>query len=249
MAKKRTPHKPEMRTDYLSQSARPLTSLAFVLPFLIFYEIGALMLSPESARNGADVWLREFLGLLGFGQYLLLPFATVAILLGWHHTKREPWRVRPKVVGCMFVESAIWGGALLLVAMLLGNMFTLLPSLELISDGFISRVIGPFGAGLYEELLFRLILLPIVFGCMKAAGWTDRASWFVAIVLTSLLFSAAHYKIFSSLGDEFELYSFSFRFVAGACFSLLFIFRGFGIAVGAHALYDVFVTMLKMFEG
>jgi hypothetical protein len=32
----------------------------------------------------------------------------------------------------------------------------------------------------------------------------------------------------------------TFRFAAGMLFCVVFLFRGFGIAVGTHALYDVF---------
>jgi membrane protease YdiL (CAAX protease family) len=63
-----------------------------------------------------------------------------------------------------------------------------------------------------------------------------------AVVLTSLLFSAAHYL--GPQGDRLELFSFVFRFVAGGFFALLFVYRGFGIAAGTHALYDIFVGLL-----
>jgi hypothetical protein len=41
-------------------------------------------------------------------------------------------------------------------------------------------------------------------------------------------------------------FSFLFRFLAGICFSLVFIYRGFGIAAGSHALYDI---LMGMFHG
>jgi hypothetical protein len=34
-----------------------------------------------------------------------------------------------------------------------------------------------------------------------------------------------------------------FRFLAGALFAVVFVLRGFGIAAGAHALYDIYVGM------
>jgi membrane protease YdiL (CAAX protease family) len=61
----------------------------------------------------------------------------------------------------------------------------------------------------------------------------------VAIIVTSLLFSAAHY--IGPHGESFGLFTFVFRFVAGLFFGLLFVFRGFGIAAGSHAGYDVLV--------
>src|SRR5262245_22299143 len=54
------------RGDYWQQSRRPLVSLAFVVPLLLIYEAGILWLGPQAMRNGADVWLRQLLDLLGF---------------------------------------------------------------------------------------------------------------------------------------------------------------------------------------
>jgi len=34
-----------------------------------------------------------------------------------------------------------------------------------------------------------------------------------------------------------------FRFMAGVFFSILFIYRGFGIAAGAHAAYDILAML------
>ena len=69
----------KFRGDYWQQSRRPLTSLAFVTPLLIIYEAGVLWLGPQAMRNGADVWLRQLLDLLGFSQYFLLPVLTLGL--------------------------------------------------------------------------------------------------------------------------------------------------------------------------
>jgi membrane protease YdiL (CAAX protease family) len=64
----------------------------------------------------------------------------------------------------------------------------------------------------------------------------------LAVLVTSVLFSAAHYA--GAHGETFDWFSFSFRFLAGAFFALLFVYRGFGIAAGTHALYDIFVGVV-----
>jgi membrane protease YdiL (CAAX protease family) len=64
----------------------------------------------------------------------------------------------------------------------------------------------------------------------------------LGLVASSLLFAAAHYV--GPLGDAFDLYSFTFRTLAGMFFAILFVVRGFGIAAGTHALYDVLVGLL-----
>jgi membrane protease YdiL (CAAX protease family) len=102
-----------------------------------------------------------------------------------------------------------------------------------------ATLVGLVGSGIYEELVFRIILLvPIVY-------WTGRLivdrrfATVLGVILISLLFAALHYNVFNPAGSQFELSSFVFRFVASVVFCILFLFRGFGIAVGAHVAYDV----------
>lgn len=255
------PNKAHPRTtsptlDYWHESARPLAALAFIAPMLAVYEGGVLLLGPSAPRNGADVWLRHWLDLLGFGQYFLLPALACGILLAWHHTTREPWRLRAAVLAGMSLESLLLGFLLLVVAQLQGSLATLETVAPLAARGsagesvpgaaaFASRVISYFGAGIYEELLFRLMLLPLLAGALRWAGIARPWSLVGAVALESLLFSAAHYRVFTSVGDEFAWFSFSFRILAGLFFSALFIRRGFGVAAGAHALYDVFVAIFS----
>ena len=52
---------PQPVSDYWTQSRRPLAALAFVLPLLVLYEGGVVILGRQAVRNGADVWLRQFL--------------------------------------------------------------------------------------------------------------------------------------------------------------------------------------------
>jgi membrane protease YdiL (CAAX protease family) len=232
---------------YWQQSRRPLTSLFFVLPLLVLYEGGVLWLGPDGVRNGADLWMQQLLGFFGFGGFLLLPVLTVAILLGWHHTSRQPWRVSRTVLFGMAAESSALAVFLLVVADLQTRLLAMNGAAVpcqivdgVSATGYASNLIRYFGAGIYEELLFRLILVPLVMaviGCLIARRQIKVA---LALVLTSLLFAAAHYV--GPHGEPYQLYSFVFRFVAGGFFAVLFVYRGFGIAAGTHALYDILVS-------
>ena len=238
------------KVHYWQETRRPLVSLAFVAPMLLVYEGGILLLGPEAMRNGADVWLRQFLDWIGFGQYFLLPILTVCILLAWHHMRREPWQFCGSVVYGMLTESAAFGLLLLLlIAPLLESAASSVSIIVAVSGRlaqFSGKLVGYFGAGIYEELLFRLMLLPVVAGLVRWAGASQRASLNTAIVTTSLLFSAAHYSLFTSAGEPFDWFSFVFRFLAGVFFALIFTYRGFGIAAGSHTLYDIFQEMLPV---
>jgi len=61
----------------------------------------------------------------------------------------------------------------------------------------------------------------------------------VAAVLASLAFSAAHHL--GPAGESMVPIVFYFRTVAGLVFSALYLTRGLGIAVGAHAGYNILV--------
>jgi membrane protease YdiL (CAAX protease family) len=247
-------------STYWTESRRPLTALAFVAPLLVLYEAGVCFLGPQAVRNGADVWLRQFLVRLGFGQYFLLPSLAVAILLAWHYTTRQPWRLSRGVLASMVLESLLLAVCLRLILQLQGVLLQSIagpcgPAVPpaAMAIGIPQKVrglIGFLGAGVYEELLFRLIFLSLV-------GWVlsrilgkrgqSPLAMVIAVVLTSLAFAAAHY--IGPYGEPVHLlrsafwFSFSFRFLAGIFFGTLFVYRGFGIAAGSHAGYDILVGL------
>ena len=238
---------------YWTESRRPLVSLWFVLPMLAAYELGLLMM-PATIRNGADAWLRRLLDVLGFGGYFFLPCLTVGALLAWHHLSRQPWKIRRGVLTGMLGEAVAVGLLLVALARLQGIVLAavlrstaaLRPALELGSGtaDVAGQVIAYCGAGVYEELLFRLLLVPVAVwlaGLAGLSGWLRTAA---AVTATSLLFSGAHYV--GPGGDEWELYSFLFRFSAGVVFAALFVYRGFGITAASHALYDVLVGVWQL---
>jgi hypothetical protein len=229
-------------SNYWRESARPLTSLVFVAPILLVYEVGIVCLGPQSPRNGADMWLRHLLSFLGLGQYFVLPLLTCSLLLGWHHLTRQRWVLSGEVFSGMLLESALLAVALALVANLPEALF-LSVAVDAVAEGpgVMEQIVAFLGAGLYEELLFRLLLLSIAMAVFRALGVDARSAIIGAILIGSFSFAGAHYSLFTSHGEAFAWQSFLFRLVAGAAFSLLYLYRGFGVTVGTHALYDLLV--------
>jgi hypothetical protein len=240
--------------SYWQLSRTPLASLIFTLPLVLAYEGGVLLLGRGSPRNGADVWLRHLLDAMGFGQYFLLPLLTVVGLLAWQYVAHDRWRVSLRPLPGMAAECVLWAVVLVGVGRLQQSLWPFPSGLlqwdvlqlpfdaGILWDSALSRVIGFCGAGLYEEVLFRLLMLPIVVFAFERLGCSTLAAGFWAILLSSLLFSAAHY--IGPLGDSFTLYSFTFRTVAGMFFAVLFLLRGFGIAAGTHFFYDLLVGLV-----
>lgn len=250
---------------YAKETCRPLASLAFAMPLILIYEIGVLAF-PQAARNGADVWMRGWLDAIGLNGYCLLPVLTIASLLAWHHTTREPWRLPRGVLTGMTVESILLGLLLLVFAQAAVGWTGIVGSIEQVAlngdalsasrpsgitpgdsarlwiawpavERLMSRGVEFVGAGLYEEVLFRLLLLPLTLAVLASCMTNRTTRTTVAIVSTSLLFAAAHHV--GAHGEPLVAGVFLFRAVAGVFFAVLFLRRGFGIAIGAHAAYDL----------
>jgi membrane protease YdiL (CAAX protease family) len=223
----------QLAERYWVESRRPLASLVFIAPLLIVYEAGVLLLG---VQNGADAFMRRLLDVLGFGQHFVLPILTVCILLGWHYLSRESWRLSGGIISAMAVESLMLGLCLRVISFV-QNAVVAMSIGEKIKEG-----IGFLGAGIYEELMFRLILLSVLAWAFRRAGTKPEISMILAVVISSLLFAAAHHV--GPYGEPLQASRFLFRFVAGVFFALLFVYRGFGIAAGSHAAYDLLVGLL-----
>lgn len=228
----------ERAERYWVESRRPLASLVFIAPLLAIYEVGVLWLGVRP--NGAHDLMQRFLDLFGFGQdvlRLLLPGLIVAILLGWHHLARQPWRLSAGILPAIAAEAILLGLCVRVLAFTQNLMVALTIREKIQSD------IGYLGAGIYEELLFRLILLSLLIWVFRRGGASPRVSMILAIAVSSLLFSAAHH-----VGPYREWPicwpNFVFRTVAGVFFSLVYVYRGFGIAAGSHAAYDILTGVL-----
>ncbi len=237
------------KSSYQQETLRPIVCLAFVFPLILAYELGTVILGRESLRSGVDQWISQFLNQLGFGQLVLLPMLTAAIMIVWHHHRGDHWRIRWSVLMGMSLE-AIGLGLILFWA---ANAFHLFSHNNLVAaipsslsfcqpHQWCAKIMTYLGSGIYEELFFRLILLASMIYLMRQL--TNRtAATIVGMLVVSLVFAALHYSLINPAGTEFELSSFFFRFVASIVFCVLFLFRGFGIAVGSHVAFDVLTQL------
>lgn len=235
--------------SYWNNSQRPLVSLMFVLPMLMIYEGGILLLGPDAMRNGAEMWLRRLLDFAGLGQYLMLPAVTIFLLLGWHYIRRDPWQASHRTLIGMATESGLFGLALLLFVPLLDSFtqgFAATSNAAEFQFNIFAQLVGFLGAGIYEELLFRLMMIPLLAWTFRQVGFKQKTSIISAIIISSLVFSAAHYRFLTPGGEYFDWYSFLFRFFAGLFFAAIFSYRGFGIAAGSHAAYDVILAFIHI---
>jgi len=233
--------------DYWSDTRRPLTCLLFLLPWIAVYEAGILMLSESESdglRNGADYWLRSLLSVSGAEQVLLLPLLVIAILMSWHLFRRYPWKIRLETQIGMLAESLLLAVALVAVGQLHHLLFVNLQVVDtdprlLAVEGPMRHVVSYIGAGVYEEVMFRLLLVPAAFAAFRILEFPSRWAAAMAALTTSFVFALAHHV--GPAADAFNLFTFSFRAAAGVFFAAVFFLRGFGITVGCHAAYDLLV--------
>ena len=241
---------PSLAAAYSERARRPLTALAAILPLLAAYEIGWLIVGRErgvdvaarlALRRGADA-LAE-LAPVGWTAPVVAiapPAALVAALLAAHVIRGDPWRVRAGTCLGLWLESA----ALTLPLFVISAALFAEPaaaSAPLASPALPWQLLLGIGAGLYEELLFRLFGvsgLARLFAGRRAVPRAGAAAG--AVVVTSLLFAAHHFLPPAS----FEMERFVFLGLAGGYLGGLYVLRGFGVAVLVHAFYDTLVACI-----
>lgn len=240
------------RASYFAQSREPLTALVAVLPLFVAYQLGILLTG--GVRNGVDfvsgilfaVFGDNMSGYLGFNAAILVAFLIAVAVL------RKNGELHPRLFPFMLLESALYavlvGGVVNLMMDVTGvSALLMVPGHALANapaggePGLIYKLVMSIGAGLYEELAFRLILLGGIFALLQRSGVGRIGAGVVAVVVSSLIFSGVHHL--GSMGEVFTLGAFAFRFFAGVVFAALYQARGFAIAAWTHALYDIWVMV------
>jgi hypothetical protein len=240
------------RSSYWQVSRAPRYSLLFALPLLLFYQVLAVVLAhgTRSVRNGADVILQSlFVAVAGSWGPLVFMVCLIGVGL-WLVARdlRRSARLRASVFCGMLAEALLLA---LLFGFLVGGVTSgVLGGLQILArpaggdlDRW-TRLMLSLGAGIYEELLFRVLLVGALAATARGLlGWRPVTAGAAATLIGAAIFSAFHY--IGPYGDHLQLYSFVFRMVAGLFFSALYLARGFGITAWTHALYDVLLLVMQ----
>jgi hypothetical protein len=234
---------------YLDQTRSRAYSLLLALPLLLLYEAGAaLTQNRHGLRNGADVLLRTLLAGAGVRGTLALTVLIVAVgaalVVHERRTRRVP--LRGSYLAGMMAESVVYAlcfGFLVATAthLLLGGWVRLAADGGLDGLPVLDGIVLSLGAGIYEELLFRVLMTGGILAGLMAAGVRRPRAAAIAVIVSALVFSAFHYV--GPYAYPLELTSFTFRFIAGAAFSGLYVTRGLGITAWTHALYDIMLVV------
>lgn len=235
-----------MLKTYFENSKDLFTSLILVLPLFIAYQLGVLMTG--GVRNGVD-FVSDFLWTLASGELLNYLGINLIFLIGFGVAiffLREKGKFDPKLWPVVIGESTLYalclGSAVIFLMSSIGLDKLLASGVK--DFGIFSSFIMSIGAGLYEEIVFRLIIMGGMFwGMMKLPKFPKIGAAIIAVVASSLVFSAIHYV--GNMADPFTLGSFSFRFFAGVILAVIFYIRGFAVAVYTHAIYDIIVMVFR----
>jgi membrane protease YdiL (CAAX protease family) len=242
---------PARPRGYLAVTRTPTVGFLAALPLFVLYEAGVLLANrgngPSQIRVGADVWLKSLLAAVGLGGWLAIGGVVLMIGIGVFVAERER---RPHLVPAYFagiiaesflyalVLAALVGGA---VGALFGGALWPAMLLQGLPGGLGMHLSLSIGAGLYEELVFRVLLVGgLAWGLRRVVKMDATRALLVAALVGAVVFSAVHHV--GAYGEAFTLSAFTFRFLFGLALNGVFLLRGFALAAWTHAIYDVLVV-------
>ena len=253
--------------SYLERTSRPIYAVVFLLPFIVFYELGTILintsvLNQSSVRVVAFLWLQNSLKYLGLASKLAWaapPLVVVFILIVLQLVSRKRWHFGLGDIWPMAVECILFAIPLVVLSLFLSSspqqagdiaMRIQVESPVIEGQSLLANIVTAIGAGIYEELVFRLILicgLMLLFSGVLRLG--HKNSIIFSILASAALFSAHHHIVYLNgqlaLSAPFNWPEFGFRTIAGVYFAALFAIRGFGITAGTHAFYDIIATVVS----
>jgi hypothetical protein len=282
------------RDSYLERTSRPVYAILFLVPFIIFYEIGTILintdvLSQYQVRVVAFVWVQDVLLHLGTSSrfaWVAPPLVVVVILTGLQIASKKQWYFCFSDYTPMILECVLLAIPLIVLSLLFNSpgtrpdnlprsdsarspaqvcmvvpQRTISPqeivaaiekesSLQPRVHSLMTNIVTGVGAGIYEELVFRLILICVLMVLFQdVIGLSRQNAIVLSVLMSAALFSAHHHIVWMdgrlARSAPFNWTEFGFRTIAGVYFAILFAIRGFGITAGTHAFYDILATLVN----
>ena len=230
-------------SNYWRYSRSAYYSAVAALPLLVIYEI-LIVLSQSrywGIRNAADVWIRTFLMAFDLqAQHITFVLIGISLaLIPIAKSRARGIKLKANYFALMFAECLAFSlvlGVVLQSILQLGGLSSGGPG-----SGLMQNIALSVGAGLFEEIIFRVILLNLLILLLSPLLKKKVVAAVFSVLLASFLFSLSHYV--GTMADTFQLYSFLFRWGAGLLFTVLYFVRGFAITAYTHALYDIWVVV------
>lgn len=208
-------------------------SLVIVFPLLLLYQLAIVVVPSVVASDPVSRILYSAAG--GRTGYLLVQALIAAVFLGWLHSTGRTRTLSLAVIAPVVVEAAAIAALLWLALPLLLE--------HALGLGVGTSIASALGAGIYEELIFRVLVLGAALQCFHALGMGRREAAVLAVLVAAASFAAAHHL--GAAGEPFTAAAFAFRVAAGLALGAVLWFRSFAHAVYAHAIYDLLVLLTR----
>ena len=176
--------------------------------------------------------LQDFVALLGLTNATpVLAALVIGLSLLRHHQQQRSWHFPPWFLIGMAMEAALCTIPLFGLGVLIG---VLIPYSTVEMGGLALAL----SAGLYEELVFRLLLIEAAAHvCITFLGTSRTSAMPYIIGLSGVLFACYH----APLLDGFDVTGLLVYTFGGIWLAVLYRYRGLAIAVLSHVLYDIMV--------
>ncbi len=234
-------------------------------------------LDHSQIRVVSFVWIQQLLSFIGFTPriaWIGAPLAVLIILLAMQITSKAKWKIHVPDLFVMVAECIALAVPLIVLSLLMNRPSMDNPiylnqnispaqteQVDVFSDpqpqfrsetnkNLMGIIVTGIGAGIYEELVFRLIMIGIfIIIFQDILGLKPSHAIIISVIASSLFFSLHHHFIFLdgefSVPEKFSTVSFLFRTLAGIYFAVLYAIRGYGITAGTHAFYDIIIAILN----
>ncbi len=236
---------PPLPDKYFQQSLYPLNSLVLIAPLLIAFHLSS---RGASTNLLAPHLIGKFLAYFGATTDILPPMLIVVALLIQQVLSKKPWKVQPFPIAGIVAESIIWTIPLIAINQVTSRLIlqsapaAQMGAIEFYSTG--TEVTLAIGAGIYEEFLFRLVFISLaLLVFVDIFALKKKTVAITAIISGAIIFGLCHFSL-SQLADPalLDWQKLIFLTVAGLLWGFIYAYRGFGIAVGSHILWDLYVA-------
>ena len=235
------------KLSYILYSKDLITSVILLLPFILMYEIISFFKFHDKTyviRNSADAILRQFFDYfsstsVNYYSFLLLVFLVFIFI--YYKNSIFDFSIKVNFLIFMIIEGLIFGFILLFI--LNDSSIIYNYNFSYYNDIVLAYYLC-IGAGIWEEVLFRFILVNLFLKLFINFKSSNNLNIFISIILAGTIFSTFHY-----IGDNpdiFTLQSFTIRFIGGFILGYIYIFRGLGIAAITHFCYDFLLFALPV---
>ena len=224
---------------YRRRTLRPLNSLLWILPMLAVFHVFDLLWNADLL--GGEL-LHRALTAVGLAATWAPAIVVIAVLLGLHIARRDPWELQGLTLVGMILESAAGILPLIALGVLTDKVWPPVALLAGVDSPVLAqRVVAGVGAAVYEEFLFRLILIGLVLAIFANLLRLDRyVVGTVAVLISAAAFSLGHFRWAELSPAIFPWRDFIFRALVGVYLGVVFVTRGLGVTCGVHAFWNIY---------